>query len=86
MALLIGGIIAIGAAGFYIVRDSGQAIGAGSRPAPGRAGGRPASGSVGRGAPKTMFDTDAAAGAGKHGKRKKRVKTKRQKQARRHNR
>lgn len=83
LGLLISGFVVMGGAALYIVRDSRGSVGAGTRPAPGRPVGPDA---VGRGAPKNMFGSDTAAGAGKHGRRKKRDRTKRQKAARRRNR
>lgn len=74
--LIVIGVIGIAGATAYILRDASDAAGGDERIGPKSL----ASGRV-RGAPKTMFTGDAAAG-GKVGKRSKRQQGKRQRQAR----
>lgn len=81
--LAVIGLLAIGGATFYMVRDSRSMV---SDSDPRRtARPEPITPSKVRGAPKTMFEGEAAPG-GRVGKNKKREKAKRQKQARRANR
>lgn len=80
-ALAVTGLLLLGGATWYMIRDSRHATGMDDprRQAP------PVTPSSTRGAPKTMFEGEARPG-GQVGKSKKREKAKRQKQARRANR
>lgn len=78
-ALALTGLLLLGGAIVYMVRDSSASVIADERLPPG------VSRSTARGAPKNMFEGESKPG-GQVGKTKKRAKAKRQKQARRANR
>ncbi len=82
VGLVILAVVLLGAAAWWIVRDSGDAVGDERRAAPGRPLNTDA---VGRGAPKNMFTGEGEPG-GKTDKAKKRQQGKRQRQARKANR
>lgn len=82
IGLVIVAVLLLAGAAWWIIRDSGDAVGDERRAAPGRPLDRDA---VGRGAPKNMFAGEGEPG-GKTGKAKKRQQGKRQRQARKANR
>lgn len=82
VGLVIIAVLLLAGAAWWIIRDSGDAVGDERRAAPNRPLDTDA---VGRGAPRTMFAGEGEPG-GKTGKRKKREQGRRQRQARKANR
>jgi hypothetical protein len=82
IGLVVVAIVLLAGASWWIIHDSGDAVGEERRAAPGRPLDKDA---VGRGAPRTMFTGEGEPG-GRTGKRKKREQGRRQKQARKANR
>lgn len=82
IGLVIVAVVLLAGASWWIIHDSGDAVGEERRAAPGRPLDKEA---VGRGAPRAMFTGEGEPG-GKAGKRKKREQGRRQRQARKANR